>query len=159
MVITEASEVPSLPGDTQLLRGSTGGGRIQHSEPRGGAELDDPNRPDRGPTLSIEGQVLPPELVNRCNNFDLSGLAMGASCGEPLSSPCFDFGRCGGASPTIYVYDTKVICMFDDYVVVGIALNAFKIHTRRNPAEVQVFTEPRDFFLHGTYVLYVHMCV
>lgn len=133
---TEASHGLPQPG-RRRLRNSARDGRGQLDERRGGTgsslwsssftaegrapahergssrphidgrrELDGA-RPHRDPT-AIEGQVLAPEVINRCSSFDLSTLALGASCGEPLSAPCFDFSRCGGPSPTIYVYDRKV---------------------------------------------------
>lgn len=58
---------------------------------------------------------VPDAWVQRCSNLNASSFAHGATCGSPLTEPCFERGRCetGGGGvllPKIYVYDQEVCC-------------------------------------------------
>lgn len=51
-----------------------------------------------------------PRNIQRCSRWDTGDITgVGATCGPPLSAPCFDRSRCRRLS--VYVYDQEVCCI------------------------------------------------
>lgn len=106
---------------------------------------------------SSQQQVGEPE-ANRCSDIDMSLLEKGFVCGSPLSSPCFDYGRCQlpPQGPTMYIYDNNCTLADSDKLDMSFEKYESVSHPPRDSHWRKVRTRAHLSFIY-TYI-YIYHC-